>query len=155
MKTLQELEAQIKNLQEEIEKMKGNKLPENGIEFFNIGQDGKKACYKWAGDNVDLYLFYTGNFYLTEQEAEKAEQKAQALMRIKKFIFENNISQEVDWSNYDTEKYFIVYDHKYKEIQHRAISYSTHFDKIGYFNSQEDVEKVIENCKEDLEIFNS
>lgn len=69
-------------------------VPEIGEEYWTTHRYGIR-CYKWTGDEVDLYLKLTGSMFKTEQEAQHHLDKINFLAKMKN-DFEDN-SDDIDW----------------------------------------------------------
>ena len=111
----------------------------------------------WDIDSRDYYwdetykdLIENWNAFLTKEEAEKEVERRKAIQRIKKYCFENNIQYKETVSD-ETFYIGIIYDYEDEEFYP-----STCTDHIDYwflfFDSYEDVDKVINNCKSELNI---
>jgi len=76
-----------------------------------------------------------------------------AIVRVKKYIHENNLEFKPDWKDRDQRKYYIYYNNLDNEFEWDASSYDKRGDALFYyFKSSQDSRKVITNCKEDLKI---
>lgn len=104
--------------------------------------------YDWT--ELDKDIVANGNAFLTKEEAEKEVERRKAIQRIKKYCFENNIQYKENVSD-ETFYIGIIYDYEDEEFYP-----STCTDHIDYwflfFDSYEDVDKVINNCKSELNI---
>lgn len=96
-----------------------------------------------------------GNVYKTKEEAEKIVKKRKALRRIHEYMRENDLFfYEVDWEKHEQAKWMIIgwnYD-----LQIADWDFTYFKDRIKgnlIFRTEEDMQEVLENCKEDLEIY--
>ncbi|MDY0143721.1 MAG: hypothetical protein RBR97_17690 [Bacteroidales bacterium] len=143
-----ELSEEIK---EQIKKVCGQEVkvrPELGEEdFWIIATEGivEKLYYN---TNEDVAVWNAGNGFFTKKEAEKELAKRQAIQRIKDYILENGMYWEPDWND-DNLKYNFYYEDKV-EIDYGI--QCKRYSPIGYLESEEHAEKVLEDNKEDLEI---
>lgn len=90
------------------------------------------------------------NVFLTKKEAEQELEKRQAIQRIKKYCFENNIRNK-DFKPHE-HNYTILYDDLDKNffIEYYEVSYF--INDLWYFKTYEDCKKIIDNCDADLKI---
>ena len=125
-------------------------------EFIKEGQsywyleDFSFSESSWKNDEVEEALLSRANVYLTEQEAIDADKRRLALGTIKKFIRENNLEFTPDWENEETRWQVTGWDYNKDSV---SINYWTKINDSQHnlvFESQEDLEKVLENCKEEL-----
>ena len=93
-----------------------------------------------------------GNCFLTRKEAEKELEKRKAIQRVKKYIWENDLEFEPDWSDLNQLKYDIYYDFTEKRFYPNASDEVRNYSPIGYFVDETDAHQVIYNCKDDLKI---
>lgn len=105
----------------------------------------------WNNLEVDYYRLETGNAFKTEAEAEQKHKELQALVRVNKYIRENNLRIEnVDWEDGDQRKYYIYYDHYVEGFDWNYSNFREEKHLIG--NLKEAPQQVIDNCLEDLKI---
>lgn len=116
------------------------------VSYFTIFAEDDFLSYKSDLENW--------NIFLTEEEAEQELEKRQAIQRIKKYCFENDIElADRDFiNNPENLKFTINFNtltKKFIFILHSCISIDT---SIFFFKKEEDVEKILENFEEDLKI---
>ncbi|ATU04892.1 hypothetical protein BKN14_00340 [Candidatus Gracilibacteria bacterium HOT-871] len=118
--------------------------------YYSICDDSDVESIIFENDSYDNKYIQSGNAFLTEKEAEKEVNRRKAIQRIKKYCFENNIQYKENVSD-ETFYIGIIYDYEDEEFYP-----STCTDHIDYgflfFDSYEDVDKVINNCKSELNI---
>jgi len=141
-------QEQIDQILKEHKEKKG--YPHTNTEYFSVTYYGWAQEYNWENNNDEEFMFDIGNYYATKEEAEKAAEKLQALARIRKYIRENDLGVETDWSDHDQDKFFIVYPHDEMMLNWgRSVTWQRE-DNIGYLKSAVAARQVIDNCKDDL-----
>ena len=144
----------IRNLIAENPELKeeGGKLLNNGEYYWYISDEANIICEEWRTIDKDLFRYYQGNCFKTEEETEKALEIKQAENRVRKYIWDNDYEIEnVDWSD-DQEKWCIYYDASTGELKLISVynhNYRTIFENII---SEVACKDIIEHCKEDLEL---
>jgi hypothetical protein len=126
--------------------------PKVGERYFCISTEGDA----WASENtrhsIDKERIALGNCFRTQELVEKENQQRKALTRVRKFIAENGLYWEPDWSNGDQTKYFLRFDFRSNTFGSDCWFDLKQFSPIGCFKSIEDVEKIITACDADLRI---
>jgi len=124
MKNIEDLKAQILELQEQLKKMEEGAAykelvyPEVGTEYWSIvdGIDRKT----WDGDMKDLYRFNTGNYYETKEQADSAFEwqilNTKILNSIALLNKEDN-DWEPDWEDEDQEKSFLTWEREEDRVE--------------------------------------
>lgn len=111
---------------------------------WNIG-----LCdYDWW--NLDRKFIKTWNIFLTKEEAEKELARRQAIQRIKKYCYENNIEYKENVSNNDFPFYIIKNKKKWFEPSSWHVNDS--YTWFLFFDNYKDINKIIENRLDDLKI---
>jgi hypothetical protein len=147
---IEQLEKELAKFKKELNSKKPERKKRQGYYSVNEDADFEVLKLEDISDCVDNYDYYMGNYFLTREEAEKQAKKMKALYNIKKYIIDNGLYFEPDWSDGNQAKFSIVCD---KGNFHFIVTHDWNSPlQIGYFKSKEDVEKVINTCKEDLEI---
>ena len=127
--------------------------PEDEEDFFLISFLEAEALVLIQNyDNGFKTDFDCGLAFKTRPEAEAKLAEMQATTKIRKFIFEEGLSFEPDWSDGRQEKWNIVLvleGNIFKGNLNRAIKT---YSPFGHLKSEKDCEKVIESCKEELKI---
>jgi|GEM_PF-2643073 len=112
------------------------------VEILNKNYDG---AYKTDFD--------CGLAFKTRPEAEAKLAEMQAITKVRKFIFEDGLEFEPYWGNYRQEKWDIYYDIREKKFKSNWLSSFSQSPSIfGHLKSEEACEKVIENCKDELDV---
>ena len=75
MNKIDELEMKIKELSEEIERLKAEKenepwKPKNGDKYWLISHNGYVVQVRWMGDEAEDDIYAIGNVFRTQEEAE-------------------------------------------------------------------------------------
>lgn len=123
--------------------------PEIGEIYYHICfGEVQKTDYD-NGWEEDINNILTGNCYRTREEAQLALDKQQALVRLWDWA-DKNAPFTPEWGDFEEDKFFPVYD--YEEGQ---LEITFEFDRkiqslLPYFKSEEDCEKFIKECDEDL-----
>jgi hypothetical protein len=141
-----ELSEEIK---EQIKKACGQvKLRPTMEEKYWAITGGEVGSFYFDGGLIDNNIWNAGNGFFTKEEAQKELAKRQAIQRVKDYILENGMYWEPDWND-DNLKYNFYYEDKV-EIDYGI--QCKRYSPIGYLESEEHAEKVLEDNKEDLEI---
>lgn len=130
--------------------------PEEGERYHCVTSVVDVVWFCWYGTGTDRYYWEMGNILKTKEEAEEALKtgwiaKRKAEVRILRFIAENDLEFEPDWTNDDANKYYAYYEHvsgRFEvtgccEIQHSI---------LPHFKSREDAQKVIDAMTPELKI---
>ncbi len=154
--TKQQALAKIKELEKYIEEIK-EKKPKS---IWDIDEDNFEEY--WYCSNADTYHHneysdfenarIVNNAFLTEEEAIKELEKRKAIARVIEWKHKNGLDYEPDWEDNNEEKNFIVYNIRQEELTWGDTYASEYFPPTGYFKTLKDIEKCIEECKEDLEL---
>ena len=104
------------------------------------------------------------NIFLSKEEAEAELEKRKAIQGVRKYCYENNIElfsdeelKEILNDNLDKHHleiiyfYHIYYHAMDKKFYSSRLNFEKHIDCF-YFKKEDDVERVIKNCEEDLKI---
>jgi hypothetical protein len=109
----------------------------------------------WCNNSYDHKRLSVNNAFFTESDCDKEIEIKLALGRIMSYIRDNEIElvKDEDWKNDDILKWQIDGWDYIDDTPNIDSSYNTNWSQFSLtFYSQEDREKVVENCKEDLEI---
>ena len=159
--TKQQALEKIKELEKYIEEIK-EKKPKS---IWDIDEDNFKGYWYLGGNNIKSFYSYAAfevdrlvnNAFLTEKDARKELEKRKAIQRVLKWKYENGLDFEPDWENNNENKYLLFYNYNNYNSCSKKICSNVHFQSkyycpVGYFKTKKDVEKCIEECKEDLEL---
>ena len=139
--------ADIKKQIEECDKkvFKPNKL---GEKYYSISTNGEIDQYYFYNDNVNKEIIDFGNYFKTQEEAERKRFEIRLHRQLELFALENN-ENEIDWNNTDKNKYYIYYNYDDNCLDVEDIYDYRDFGQV-YFTSEEIAEKAIETFKYDL-----
>lgn len=108
----EELKKQIEELQKKVAILEG------GCKRWRAEANEKYWCiidecvYRSleANENCDKARYEIGNYFRTEEEAEKAVEKIKIYTQLKDLALRLNNGEKIDWENDEQEKYYIYYD---------------------------------------------
>lgn len=112
-KELEELDTQIKELKEQNEIKEDYKRwrAQEGKDYWYIDSDCEIYQEFDRNDDYDNARYVIGNYYKTEEEAEKVVEKMKIYTRLKDLALRLNKGREVDWNSSAQAKWHIYYDH--------------------------------------------
>ena len=138
MNKLDELEMKIKELSEEIERLKEEKeneawKPKGGDKYWTISHTGYVVQVRWMGDESEDDIYAIGNVFHTKEEAEFRVEQIKVEAELRRFI-----------GPYDKNKinFMLTYNHIRDEILIDYCQY-THCTNIN-FASEEIAQKAID-----------
>ena len=127
--------------------------PETGESIFYINFSGRGAEILETRYNMDCKdIFDSGLAFKTRPEAESKLAEMQAITKVRKFIFEEGLEFEPDWEDDSQNKWEIYYSNYSQKYYTKINSVSKCYSPFGYLKSKEDCKKVIENCKDELDV---
>lgn len=144
--TLELTNEQIKQLEKEFNIKAGNNII-LGKEIFYINSKGVIVKKQGLDSNHDKSRLSIGNIFSSQSEAETELAKRKALATIKQFMKREGIGKK--FAN-GQKQYTIEYMVNHYHIENLEARYT--FNLIGYFETAEDAQKVIDNCKKELDI---
>ena len=137
--------ADIKKQIEECDKriFKPNKF---GEKYYTISTKGKIGSYSFCNDDFDKEIIDFGNYFKTQEEAERKCFEIRLHRKLELFALENN-DTEIDL-NIHSEKYIISYRIDGNIFIDKVYS----FKDLGqvYFTSKEIAEKALETFRHEL-----
>jgi len=96
-------------------------------------------------------LLELNNAFLTHEECQLDIEKDKALATIKKYIHDNDMEFEPDWSNDEEKRYEIIYDYYEEEFDiYSCISVKT--TTAFHLSSEEHAKQLIKDCDKELKI---
>ncbi len=121
---------------------------------FYTAIDGKNASkLDWEDDDDCIGWRDIWDIFLTKEEAERELEYRKAKTKILRH-WEENSGFVPDWRNGDQNKYYVLYRHDEKLLDYYD-HYTWQSSNICHFRTYEEVEKSIEDCREEwLKIFN-
>ena len=151
LKQLEEdFNTQVTDIKKQIEECdkKGFEPIKLGEEYYSISTNGEIDMYKFFNDNVDKEIIDFGNYFKTQEEAERKYFEIKLHRQLELFALENN-EKEIDWNDFNQSKYIIKYDNDENTLYHNSCYEQQNFGQV-YFTSKEVVEKAIETFEDDL-----
>lgn len=84
---------------------------EKGEKYYYIDADGiiKEFC-EGVEENRNNFCYKTNNYFRTEEEAKDYLEKLNIYFDLKNIANYLNKGEEIDWRNYDKEKWSLFYD---------------------------------------------
>lgn len=124
MTTKQEMQEQAKRLQEELDKLneKIDKMPDEtqynrwkldkSIEdrvnrYYAVNIDGTVEAFFADCADIDDYLYASGNYFKTIQEAENYKEDLLTKQKLKDLALRLNKGVELTWNDFAVKKYYI------------------------------------------------
>ena len=140
--------TQVTDIKKQIEEcdkkvFKPNKF---GEKYYAISTKGKIGSYSFCNEDFDKEIMDFGNYFKTQEEAERKCFEIKLHRQLELFALENN-DTEIDWND-SSEKYMINYN-KDKGIFIDRVYTLKIFGQV-YFTSKEIAEKALETFKDDL-----
>ena len=134
----------IKKQIEECDKkvFKPNKFSEK---YYTISTKGKIGSYSFCNDDFDKEIIDFGNYFKTQEEAERKRFEIKLHRQLELFALENN-ETEIDWNDM-SKKYMIFYSKNGMSID--QVYSLKDFGQV-YFTSKEIAEKALETFENDL-----
>jgi hypothetical protein len=144
-------EEQVKEIQAQLQAEKESKffVPKFGERYWYLSVIGINN-YENLNCFLDKNILVRQEVYRTKEEAEKADEKRLALMRIKRYIVDKGYEFTPDWGDERQDKYFIFYDYSDKYFASPLCRSCKEALLLPYLSSIKACKDIIENCKEDL-----
>ena len=121
-------------------------------QYYTINTVGDIYNFTWVNDVIDNTRLYTGNVYLTKQDAQKALTKLKATALVKKRIAELNEGWVPDWEDDDEYAYFIVYNSFWLKLDIDFNSIFKTLDNSLYLKSYKLVQQLIDEMPNELKL---
>lgn len=152
--TQQEYENKIKELQDELEKLKAAKIadsskrwkPNKYETYWLVDNCGGAGEVTWQNGDYDKWLYLTGNCFKTKEEAEEYKKQIEYTARYKNYIEEH--SEPLDWKDLQQDKYFACYDF-YNRLQIVINNASVWKGSDIYASSEKIIKAAIKEIGED------
>ena len=140
--------TQVTDIKKQIEEcdkkvFKPNKF---GEKYYTISTKGKIGSYSFCNDDFDKEIIDFGNYFKTQEEAERKLFEIRLHRQLELFALENNVT-EINWND-SGEKYMINYN-KDKGIFIDRVYTLKIFGQV-YFTSKEIAEKALETFRHEL-----
>ena len=149
LKQLEEnFNTQVTDIKKQIEECdkKVFKSIKSGEKYYSISTKGKIGSYSFCNDGVDKEIIDFGNYFKTQEEAERKRFEIRLHRQLELFALEKH-DTEINWND-SSEKYMINYN-KDKGIFIDRVYTLKIFGQV-YFTSKEIAEKALETFKNDL-----
>ena len=135
---------------------KDREFPQENDRYFLIYSNGVITNTIYVEkDKEDKINKETGNYYRTEEEAQKALNRLKAIEKVKNYIKENfNYDPDnwAHWRNSFENKFFIGYHYMGNDLKGINFQVIKPGSPIGYLKTEKDCNKLIKEMKEELEI---
>ena len=118
----------------------------SGEKYYSISTKGKIGSYSFCNDDFDKEIIDFGNYFKTQEEAERKRFEIRLHRQLKLFALENN-DAEIDWDIH-SEKYAINYGKKMGLFIIEVYDLKD-FVQV-YFTSKEIAEKALETFRHEL-----
>lgn len=113
------------------------------------------ACPAENNDSQDEYLYLTGNYFQTEEEAMTYKKLQEAIGRVTHAIIEANEGWEPEWGNVNQKKWYIIKEHAQNTVQEDWSTTWQYHTAFPHIKNKELALSIISSHKEDLDlIFN-
>ena len=143
---IEQAEKQKQELQEVIESLKAMEAERGRAakseNYWYVDNVGLISAEIESGSLLDDHRFDTGNYYLTKEDAIRAEKQIRLFRLLDRFSRQNGWTDEL-WKNSTIEKYYIYFDYNYKSIETESVHISRHICQV-YFVSQSVAQQAIE-----------
>lgn len=145
---MEEFKVKLENLTDKekktflhlVEKSKKSRKRHMNEIYYSICPNGNIVSSVEKNTFYDDNCWKFGNYYNTVIEAEFAKQKQLVYQELKKYALEHN-TEEIDWDNNYSDKFFIGYSYKRNELLIRSMQ-TVKYSNTVYFTS----EKIAENA---------
>ena len=122
-------------------------------QYFSMAPNGEIVDYYDDYERVDNYLYNTGNYYKTAEEAARARDKQLALVRVTDKLreIEADVGWVINWDYIDQEKHVVSYSRKFNKFD----SIFTLRDEqpwFGIYSCRSAINHVIEHMQDDLKL---
>ena len=140
--------TQVTDIKKQIEECDNKVFKPNkfGEKYYTISTKGKICSYSFCNDDFDKEIIDFGNYFKTQEEAERKRFEIRLHRQLELFALENN-DTEITW-DINSEKYLINYSKDMGIVIDKVYTLKD-FGQV-YFTSKEVAEKAIETFKDDL-----
>lgn len=146
MNTREEIQAEIKRLQDKLDSMPvGLWKPEPMCQYFYISHGAVLSDIKNTGCMSDEFNILTGNCFKTREGAELYKKRLIVTQKLKELA----CGFVPDWSNRNQVKYYIFYDHQLNRFC-STWTYDQQLPNTVYLATKEQAEQAKEILGDDL-----
>ena len=149
LKQLEEnFNTQVTDIKKQIEECdkKVFKPIKSGEKYYSISTKGKIGSYSFCNDDFDKEIIDFGNYFKTQEEAERKRFEIRLHRQLELFALKNN-DTEITW-DINSEKYLINHSKDMGIVIDKVYTLKD-FGQV-YFTSREIAEKALETFKNDL-----
>lgn len=118
---MEELKEFKKELEEILERV-NVKLEEDDKKYWTVSGSGEITSLSDYSDDFDRFKKEIGNYFKTREEAEEYLEDLKVKTEIKNIAKELNKGKEIDWNDYDIDKYYLYYSYQYKSLVCTSVS---------------------------------
>ena len=140
--------TQVTDIKKQIEECDNKVFKPNkfGEKYYTISTKGKIGSYSFCNDDFDKEIIDFGNYFKTQEEAERKRFEIRLHRQLELFALKNN-DTEIDLNTH-SEKYIISYRINGNIFVDKVYS----FKDLGqvYFTSKEIAEKALETFRHEL-----
>jgi len=155
LKKIEELKKFIEK-EDKVDVYDPNWRAEVGEANYAVTISGRIKLNTETGCDICDYNYDTGNHFKTEELAKriglKEYEKTKAIMRVKRYIYENFGEFVPDWENSDQKKWHIEYNHGMNGFVSDDDNVYQVMSDIGHFKYFSDTDQVVKACEDDLRI---
>ena len=150
-KYIEELEKRKQELQEFIDSLNTMEAEQNGRarhgELYGYIDDIGQICSKIeSGSLPDEYRYEIGNYYLTPEDANRAEVQIRLFRLLDRFSRQNGWTDEA-WEDLTIAKHYIYFDNSYKRIEINSVRTTRHTCQV-YFPSVEIAQQAVKKYRD-------
>ena len=166
--TNEELEREIKRLEEQIEDLINSlrikfleseankkpyevKVPEDIGDYYYVDELGEVYS---IGEKLNYYDFekayLRGLAFKTKEEAERYDKERQLIQKMKDWAKKYNGGWKPNWKNYEEEKHIAHYKNDDNEFELYMTNYYRYFSILPCFESEEIAERFIEKFGDEI-----
>lgn len=168
--TNEELEQEVKRLEEQLTELKFKileskgglipykpyevEVPEDIDDYYYTNEYGEVDYLGGYNTSYEKNKYIRGLAFKTEEEAEKYDKERILLFKLHKWAEEQNGGWTPNWKDGDEIKYFIIYDNRYETLKVDNYATIKEFCKLPYFKSEKIAEQFIEEFGDEIiEVF--
>ena len=156
MITQEQIKATIERAEKQIEEMKellktveaeqGSRRVEVGEIYWFVDDKGQICSTKERYSYADNYRYESGNYYLSPEDAERAEKQIRLFRILDRFSRQNGWTDDL-WEDLKIAKHCIYFDNNYKKIEINSIYTNRQVCQV-YFQSVEIARQAIEKYRD-------
>ncbi|NLJ70600.1 MAG: hypothetical protein GX328_03955, partial [Clostridiaceae bacterium] len=134
----------------ELEKLEEKPFPQEGDKFYLINLFGEIMEADWEDDTACTYVFHTGNYFKTREQARNKRRADYLEQKIAVRRKELNGGWELDFSDSSQCKYYIYYYPKAKDLDSARVVHYAISTSFGYYKDKISAQKIIDEFHDDL-----